>query len=516
MSPSRASRFKRGWVFWILDILIIVISFLFIAKLKPATVRIVLPKYSDPFYIFMIIWSFVSLAIGKYHLISKLKRKDYFLMILISNAAITGLVSFIIYYFGVAHYSRLMVFGTIGFATLLEVVFTGLYTYFLKLNRRSFYYEGEPIGTLFDVSGNKKREKNRLKDQAEKSYTYLDESLVEASSREFHDLVAKFCDINSDQTFIASTSTLFNIQKLRKDYYTSIINLKRINDLRHINTFFASVNERLPEDGIYILSAETAQMRIERIKNKYPVLLNYVALGFDYLLKRVAPKLKLTRGIYFLLTRGQNRALTKVEILGRLYYAGFEILHEQQLDKLLYFVMRKKSNPKKDQNPSYGPLIRLQRHGKDGKEISVYKFRTMYPYSEYLQEYAYRMNELQKGGKIKDDFRVSPLGKILRKVWLDEFPMIINLLRGELKIVGVRPLSKHYFSLYSEELKEKRTRVKPGLIPPFYVDMPNTLDEIQDSEMRYLNAYMNRPVKTDWNYFWRALNNIAIKRARSA
>lgn len=515
MSPSKIKRFKRGWVFWLIDILIVIISFLFIAKLKPATVRIVLPKYTDPFYYFIFIWSVTSLIIGKYFLISQLRRKDYLLMILISNAAITGIVSFLIYFFGAASYSRLMVFGTIGVATLLEVALTSIYTYYLKLNRKSFYYEGEPTGTILE-SRKSKQQKSTKRTTPAPGYTYLDESLVEASSKDFHDFIKQYTDINSDKTFILSTSTLFNVQKLRKDYYDTIINLKRINDLRHINTFFAAVNARLPEEGIYILSAETAKMRTDRIKNKYPLGINYLTLVFDYLLKRVGPKLKITRGLYFLLTRGQNRALTKVEILGRLYYSGFELVDEQQIDKLLYFVMRKKSQPRKDQNPSYGPLIRLKRKGKDGKTISVYKLRTMYPYSEYLQEYVYLNNELQAGGKMKNDFRVSPMGKFLRKVWLDEFPMIINLMKGELKVVGVRPLSMQYYNLYSEELKQKRTLVKPGLIPPFYVDMPETLDEIQASESRYLDAYNQNPYKTDWNYFWRALNNIALKHARSA
>ncbi len=140
----------------------------------------------------------------------------------------------------------------------------------------------------------------------------------------------------------------------------------------------------------------------------------------------------------------------------------------------------------------------------------------MYPYSEYLQDYVFQKNSLQVGGKLKDDFRVSPMGKFLRKVWLDEFPMLLNLLKGEIKIVGVRPLSKQYFNLYSQELQTKRIQVKPGLIPPFYVDLPKTLDEIQESEMRYLESYAQSPLKTDWHYFWHALYNITLKKARSA
>jgi lipopolysaccharide/colanic/teichoic acid biosynthesis glycosyltransferase len=84
-----------------------------------------------------------------------------------------------------------------------------------------------------------------------------------------------------------------------------------------------------------------------------------------------------------------------------------------------------------------------------------------------------------------------------------------------MKIVGVRPLSQHYFSLYTEEVKAKRIQFKPGLIPPFYVDLPNTLPEIMESEMNYLTAYEKHPFLTDCKYFWKALWNILIKKARS-
>jgi len=70
--------------------------------------------------------------------------------------------------------------------------------------------------------------------------------------------------------------------------------------------------------------------------------------------------------------------------------------------------------------------------------------------------------------------------------------------------------------LYSKELQEKRIKTKPGLIPPFYVDLPKTLEEIQASEFKYLNAYLKYPFLTDWKYFWVAVWNIIFKNARSA
>ena len=82
-------------------------------------------------------------------------------------------------------------------------------------------------------------------------------------------------------------------------------------------------------------------------------------------------------------------------------------------------------------------------------------------------------------------------------------------------MVGVRPLSSHYYSLYTQELQEKRIQTKPGLIPPFYVDLPKTLEEIMASEDRYLNSYQKAPFKTDVRYFVIAIYNIVFKRSLS-
>ncbi|MFO7671915.1 MAG: sugar transferase, partial [Bacteroidales bacterium] len=142
--------------------------------------------------------------------------------------------------------------------------------------------------------------------------------------------------------------------------------------------------------------------------------------------------------------------------------------------------------------------------------------RTMYPYAEFLQDYVHQQNHLDEKGKFKNDFRVAPSRAFLRKLWIDELPMLINLFKGELKVIGVRPLSEQYFRLYSKELQEKRVKNLPGLIPPYYADIPGTLEEIQESELRYLEAYEKHPMRTQIRYFGKAFYNILFKRARSA
>lgn len=163
---------------------------------------------------------------------------------------------------------------------------------------------------------------------------------------------------------------------------------------------------------------------------------------------------------------------------------------------LLYVIARKVKTSSLDQSPTYGPLVQLKRSGLGGRAFLTYKFRTMHPYSEYLQQYIYELHGLQKGGKIENDFRMTAWGKVMRKLWLDELPMLYNWLKGDLQIVGVRPLSFHYLELYDKELQELRKKVKPGLVPPFYADLPETFEEICDSERRYINAYLKHPFRT--------------------
>jgi len=181
----------------------------------------------------------------------------------------------------------------------------------------------------------------------------------------------------------------------------------------------------------------------------------------------------------------------------------------------LFFAARKISIPSFDQNPTYGILIKLKRVGKHGKIFNAYKLRTMHPYSEYLQEFLYNRNKLSKSGKIMNDFRLSPEAKILRKYWIDEMPMLINILKGDMKIVGVRPISEHYFNLYDDDLKNRRKKNKPGFIPPYYVDLPQNFKEIMESEMKYFEQYDKNPLLTDIKYFFLAFKNVIFKGVRS-
>ena len=324
-----------------------------------------------------------------------------------------------------------------------------------------------------------------------------------------------YFDLSSRSNYLTSTSDQINLEKLTFGKFSSILNLKKVNDIRYINKFFETVNTILPNSGLYLGKVVTYPNRRSAILKKYPPILNKIIYFFDYIFSRVLPKLPISKNLYFHLTKGKGRVISRAEMYGRLYSCGFEIIDEKTINHSLFFVAKKVKDPCYDQNPTYAPLISLNRIGKNGKIIKVHKIRTMHPYSEYLQEYVYNRNELQEGGKIKNDFRISPEGRIFRKFWIDEIPMLINIFKGEMKLVGVRPLSKHFYSLYDEDLQQKRIKNKPGFIPPFYVDLPKTMSEIMESERRYLELYDQSPFITDVKYFFMAFKNVLFKGARS-
>ena len=292
---------------------------------------------------------------------------------------------------------------------------------------------------------------------------------------------------------------------------------RSLNEVRHLNTLLNCAGEVLPEGGYIWCHCKTSGLVQAEIHARYPRVISDVIYGVRYLWHRIMPKLHLTRWFYFWVTKGDHREFHRVEVLGRMYRAGFEVIDESFHYGEFFVTARKIKEPIWDVEPSGSPLIKLRRVGREGKLFGVFKLRTMHSYSEYLQPYIYEHNSLDEGGKFANDYRVSAWGRFLRKTWLDELPMAINLLKGQMKLVGVRPLSRQYFSLYTPEMQQLRTRVKPGLLPPFYYGAarPKTIEDVQASEKEYIESWLASPFKTDWRYFWGTVKNIVFKGARS-
>lgn len=114
---------------------------------------------------------------------------------------------------------------------------------------------------------------------------------------------------------------------------------------------------------------------------------------------------------------------------------------------------------------SKGPVFFVhKRVGKNGKIIGIYKFRTMVPNAEELikQFTPEQMKEFKENFKLENDPRITKIGKFLRRTSLDELPQIINILKGEMSIIGPRPVIGEELEKYGKN-KEKLLSVTPGL-----------------------------------------------------
>ena len=326
----------------------------------------------------------------------------------------------------------------------------------------------------------------------------------------------KFIDVTSEKNLVVPKGKILSSYSDFNEI-DNVVLLNKVNNFRQINKQFEEVNRKLNNGGVILGRFQTFTSRAkENATLKIPVL-GRMYFGLQFLFKRVFPKLPFFKKMYFLTTKGKDRLLSKAEVLGRLVSCGFDITEYEEIDGMHYFSAKKVGEPVYNMNPSYGPLFKMQRIGKNGKMIGVYKFRTMHPYSEYLQDYILRVNGYAESGKPADDFRLVPWGKFLRRYWLDELPQLINVLKGDLKLVGVRPVSKRFFQDIPKDIQDLRLTQKPGCIPPYVaLDRKGSVDGVLGAEREYLKEKAKNPYFTDTKFFFKAIYNIVFKNKRSA
>jgi len=131
---------------------------------------------------------------------------------------------------------------------------------------------------------------------------------------------------------------------------------------------------------------------------------------------------------------------------------------------------------------SPGPVFfRQQRSGLNGAPFTLYKFRTMVTNAEQFKHELEAMNEMRGPVfKIAKDPRITPLGKILRRYSLDELPQLWNVLRGEMSLVGPRPLPVDEVRRFNDLAHRRRLSVKPGLTCLWQVQGRNKISDFQD------------------------------------
>lgn len=330
------------------------------------------------------------------------------------------------------------------------------------------------------------------------------------------DYISESIDLNKSDNILFSYKDKVYCNNIES--FNAIINLKQINDIRNLREYMVSLNKLLPDGGMYIGCAENYWGRKIKVYNRFKYKqLAAIAWFIDNVFHRVVPRLYLIRDLYKFIHHNKYKSLSTAEILGRLVHCGFEVIGYRNFLGKLVFIVMKTREPQLDITPTYGPFVKLRRIGKRGEVISVFKFRTMNPYSEFIQDFIIKLNGYNKVGKPANDFRLTRWGKFLRKYWLDEIPQIINVLKGELAIVGVRPLSFTRYNELPEDVKTRRINYKPGCIPPYVaLNMPDACGNIE-AERIYFNDLEKAPrYLVNLRYFFMALRNILSRKIVSA
>lgn len=131
---------------------------------------------------------------------------------------------------------------------------------------------------------------------------------------------------------------------------------------------------------------------------------------------------------------------------------------------------------------SPGPvLFRQQRAGLNGQPFTMYKFRTMVTNAEQLKHELEVLNEMSGPVfKLTKDPRVTPIGRFLRRYSIDEFPQLLNILRGEMSLVGPRPLPVDEVRRFDDVAHRRRLSVRPGLTCLWQVSGRNDVSDFQE------------------------------------
>ena len=148
---------------------------------------------------------------------------------------------------------------------------------------------------------------------------------------------------------------------------------------------------------------------------------------------------------------------------------------------------------------SKGPVFfKQKRVGKDGQPFMIYKFRTMVTDAE----------KLGKQITVGDDNRITKVGKFIRKCKLDEIPQLINVLKGEMSLVGPRPEVPRYVELY-DDYQFQVLLVRPGITDYASIEYRNEneiLGESSNPEETYINEIMPTKIELNMKY----LKNISL------
>lgn len=165
-------------------------------------------------------------------------------------------------------------------------------------------------------------------------------------------------------------------------------------------------------------------------------------------------------------------------------------------------------------DPHGSPIFKQLRCGRDGKNFYMYKFRSMYMGAEKKLEELLQANEMDGPAfKIKDDPRITRVGKFIRKTSIDELPQLWNILKGDMSIVGPRPALPREVEQY-KDIWRQRMYITPGLTCYWQI-APNRNDISFDDWMKLDMKYIEeRSFWVDWKIIFMTVKAVVFRQGR--
>ncbi len=160
-------------------------------------------------------------------------------------------------------------------------------------------------------------------------------------------------------------------------------------------------------------------------------------------------------------------------------------------------------------------LFKQERVGENGESFMIYKIRTMDPDVEVSDERLRNAWNNNPYGKVEDDPRITPWGKYLRRWGIDEIPQLVNVCKGEMSVVGPRPVTPEVFETWPDSFQERWIDYKPGLVPPYLAEGVSDPEDILECSIEYFDRKDENPVLTDVSYLVRGVYNFLTGRVKT-
>ncbi|MBU1696654.1 MAG: sugar transferase, partial [Proteobacteria bacterium] len=390
-----------SWSLVFMDLILVIAAFFMVNYLKRGHLAL-LPGYSELFVIMLGLW-FVFSAITRKFSMGRFKNVYFFIWQWIkAGGLMLATMTVLIFGLRLFYFSRFQALGSILILMALEFVMISFY-YIISQGEKPeqdteadaragnrLKQEDIPLNFDVDIIRQKLMEparetlKTRFASNNPELFEFMVQHMVLNDMLRMETAFERSCEMFGLVSERVPTRLFFNYVKL--------------NDIRRMNAYFLWMHGMLLPGGYFVGNAHTIETHYKWIYEKFPRYIAGLIYTVDFCFNRVMPKLPGLQKVYFAITGGKGRVVSRAELLGRLSFCGFKIVAEREIDQRLYVIARKVKTSSLDTSPTYGPLVQLKRAGWGGEMVNTYKFRTMHPYSEYLQEYVYDLAGLQKGG----------------------------------------------------------------------------------------------------------------------